>query len=213
MSLLHLLSDISKEEHTSTGFAHHSKPCNCPDTDLSRAGIPDCRCIEGPVKVSALLQVRWKRVILDEGHYAGASSLTNTMKFLTSDLSAESRWIVTGTPTANLLGLNLGNHNKIDQEDFHMNVDEPEDEARLDTAEIGSHGRWNSSDLDDVRRLRIMMAKFLDFRTLQSDDVVKKQLRDPLFHKEGPLPGAISVLSQIMQATMIRHRYVHHTRT
>lgn len=55
----------------------------------------------GPRKKSALMQVHWLRVMLDEGHTLGSSfSLTNKMQMVVS-LKASNRWILTGTPTPN----------------------------------------------------------------------------------------------------------------
>ena len=44
---------------------------------------------------SVLLQARWKRIILDEGHVA-ATKTTNAMRMAMS-LSCERRWIVSGS--------------------------------------------------------------------------------------------------------------------
>ncbi|KAL1173988.1 hypothetical protein V6Z11_A05G449400 [Gossypium hirsutum] len=55
----------------------------------------------GPRKRSALMQVHWFRVILDEGHTLGSSlNLTNKLQMAIS-LTASSRWLLTGTPTRN----------------------------------------------------------------------------------------------------------------
>ncbi|KAK6228659.1 hypothetical protein SCA6_000999 [Theobroma cacao] len=55
----------------------------------------------GPRKRSALMQVHWLRVILDEGHTLGSSlNLTNKLQMAIS-LTASSRWLLTGTPTPN----------------------------------------------------------------------------------------------------------------
>ncbi|KAI5410847.1 F-box protein At3g54460 [Lathyrus oleraceus] len=55
----------------------------------------------GPRKRSALMQVHWFRIILDEGHTLGSSlSLTNKLQMAIS-LVASNRWILTGTPTPN----------------------------------------------------------------------------------------------------------------
>ncbi|XVF00267.1 hypothetical protein REPUB_Repub03eG0270500 [Reevesia pubescens] len=55
----------------------------------------------GPRKRSALMQVHWLRVILDEGHTLGSSlNLTNKLQMAFS-LTASSRWLLTGTPTPN----------------------------------------------------------------------------------------------------------------
>ncbi|KAF8009943.1 hypothetical protein BT93_J0810 [Corymbia citriodora subsp. variegata] len=54
-----------------------------------------------PHKRSALKQVHWLRIMLDEGHTLGSSlNLTNKLQMAIS-LMACSRWILTGTPTPN----------------------------------------------------------------------------------------------------------------
>ncbi|XP_062208099.1 F-box protein At3g54460-like [Phragmites australis] len=55
----------------------------------------------GPRKRSALKQIHWFRVILDEGHTLGSSlAVTNKLQMAVS-LVASNRWILTGTPTPN----------------------------------------------------------------------------------------------------------------
>ncbi|GAA0142430.1 hypothetical protein LIER_03334 [Lithospermum erythrorhizon] len=54
-----------------------------------------------PHKKSALMQVHWLRIILDDGHTLGSSvSLTNKLQMVMS-LTATDRWLLTGTPTPN----------------------------------------------------------------------------------------------------------------
>ncbi|XP_025816393.1 F-box protein At3g54460 isoform X2 [Panicum hallii] len=54
-----------------------------------------------PQKRSALKQIHWFRVVLDEGHTLGSSlALTNKLQMAVA-LVASNRWILTGTPTPN----------------------------------------------------------------------------------------------------------------
>jgi len=46
-----------------------------------------------------LLRVRWRRIVLDEGHALGASLGMTSRTHVAQELRAQARWVVTGTPT------------------------------------------------------------------------------------------------------------------
>ena len=177
------------------------KLCQCAEFHDLR--VPDCSC-EGPSPdASSLLQVRWKRLIIDEGHVS-AKPATKTIDFLTQKLSAECRWIVTGTPTTNLLG--LGELADADSEvtDTEETADDNTDSGE---AVAGRKSRqWDSSDRVDMRNLTAMIAHFVGFLPFKDATLTRECFIQPLFSEGGPRPGAISVLCRVMELTMIRHR-------
>ncbi|KAG0167684.1 hypothetical protein DFQ28_010236 [Apophysomyces sp. BC1034] len=74
--------------------------CQCPYIGASR--VRNCQCSASTAKeayVSPLLQVHWKRVIVDEGHRLSAK---NKLSELSAKLFANWKWVCTGTPTQNL---------------------------------------------------------------------------------------------------------------
>ena len=71
------------------------QPCSCKPRRVLR--VPRCTCSRRE-HVSPLLQIRWKRLVVDEGHNT-AEKRTDYAIF-TKLLSVERRWIVTGTPTS-----------------------------------------------------------------------------------------------------------------
>ena len=88
--------------NTSVGIPDE-RPCHCPVCPTAR--VPECKCRQ-PSGSKVLWRLHWKRLVLDEGHNV-ANRETNFVAS-TSKLVCERRWIITGTPTTNLLGLNLG---------------------------------------------------------------------------------------------------------
>ena len=48
---------------------------------------------------SSLLQLRWLRIVVDEGHELGASEAGNDVTQFINQLAAERRWVLSGTPT------------------------------------------------------------------------------------------------------------------
>lgn len=177
--------------------------CVCPTFPGAR--VPDCHCDE-QTKVSPLLQVRWKRLVVDEGHVSAA--ITTNLSHFTSVLSAERRWIVTGTPTTNLLGLSFGSSGESESQ-----VQACQDTADLDTSSSDTGDsvapqarKWTADDREDLRKLGTMISHFVRVPHLTDASVFNKYVVAPLFHVDGPLPGAIQVLTQVMSMIMIRHR-------
>ena len=75
-------------------------PCSCKSRRSIR--VPRCVCSRQG-NVSPLLQIRWKRLVVDEGHNT-AEKRTDYAIF-TKLLSVERRWIMTGTPTSKFADL------------------------------------------------------------------------------------------------------------
>lgn len=161
--------------------------------------IPNCDCpkIEN---LSPLHQIRWKRLVVDEGHNS-ATYTTNFIHF-SKLLSVERRWIVTGTPTSNLLGLSFGQ----ETDDGHglppLNELTDDEECNNNVSRI-----WTKYDREDLRKLANMMAHFLVVPRFSAEQsAFSVQVTEPLLSRAGPLPGAIQVLTQVMSSVMVRHR-------
>lgn len=78
------------------------RSCNCPY--IGSSNIPDCTC-KGQVYESPLMKVHWLRIIIDEGHHF-SSSVSNAV-LVSKQLQAERRWIVSGTPAKDLVGVEV----------------------------------------------------------------------------------------------------------
>jgi hypothetical protein len=176
--------------------------CSCPT--FNNARVPECSCTT-PAGVSTFLQVHWKRVVRDEGHNS-ATNATNVNIFLNS-LAAERRWIVTGTPTTNLLGLNFGKSVEAAPELSGLEYpNDGNDDTQLQSSLNKMALTWGAREREDLRKLGDMMARFLLIPRFANDGGAFGDLViTPLM--QGPVPGAVKVLEQVMQTAMIRHRY------
>jgi hypothetical protein len=195
----------------------HSIVCTCPQLPESRVRVPSCHCQSHP-EVSPLFQIRWKRIVIDEGH--NSANIDTRMTSLAKSLSVERRWIVTGTPTANLLGLSFGKSSEApvqsDELDDYASLSDSRSQSAV-TSEAGDCDdplgarKWTSFDREGLRKLAAMMIHFLAVPHFAAEpQVFDTHIIDALFGPAGPLPGSIRVLTQVMQMQMIRHRYVIH---
>jgi hypothetical protein len=150
--------------------------------------------------------VRWKRLVIDEGHVSG-KKMTNLTTFA-ERLSVERRWIVTGTPTTHLLGLSLGqaataeSSRSFDTEDEGVEVEEL---LLDDDSDTQSHV-WAAAENEDLHKLATMMHDFLRMPVFHDSNTFKKLVSTPLRKKSGPAPGAVKLFTQVLQSIMLRHR-------
>jgi len=77
--------------------------CACPFIGLS--SVRDCRCKANEGYGSPLKKLHWLRIIIDEGH-SFSSSVSNAVQ-VAKQLTAERRWVVSGTPAKNLVGVEV----------------------------------------------------------------------------------------------------------
>ncbi|KAF3052232.1 hypothetical protein E8E11_010799 [Didymella keratinophila] len=81
-----------------------SRACICPYIGATR--IPDCNCFgSGVVYESPLLKLHWLRIIIDEGH--NFSSAGSNAVLVAKQIQAERRWVVSGTPAKDLVGVEV----------------------------------------------------------------------------------------------------------
>lgn len=187
-------------------------PCSCPY--LSGSRVPDCHC-PGNSDVTPLLQIRWKRLVIDEGHTA--SNVAATINHFARQLSIQHKWIVTGTPTSNILGLQLGRTTDEYEPDHHDSAESVPSYSRSGSPVPMSSGQddgpyvriWGSYDSHNLRKLGIMIGDFLAIPQFRNKPKhFTSHVSAPLCNRHGPRPGAIEVLTQVMQMVMVRHRQV-----
>jgi hypothetical protein len=151
-------------------------------------------------------------------------------------LSVERIWIITGTPTTNLLGLSLGkklndegqleddleDDNDDDLEGYHdddlygdCNDLPAEDSSQSDSpAPLNGNSTprtriWNKYDREDLQKLGNMITHFIGVpQFIAAPKLFKTRITDPLLDTLGPRPGAIQALNQVMNMVMVRHQCV-----
>lgn len=153
---------------------------------------------------SQLTEVRWLRVICDEGHsFAGSSYRTHAMAML-DKMSIERRWVVSGTPSHSLHGV-----------DVNLAVDENSQGAQLSRTDsiqkVLQHRKIKDTaaeEIKDIERLRVIVVKFLKQQPWAnqkgSDHAEWKTYLAP-FDASGKRRSAPG-LRVILQSLIVRHR-------
>lgn len=181
--------------------------CKCPD--FERIRITNCTCDLG-ISNTPLTSVRWKRLVIDEGHIS--SSVDSALSTFLNMLSVERRWIVTGTPTTNLLGLSFGQSSeRLDYEELGFLTGDSTPSTSDTEGTPGPEGDkprvWTNDDRQDLGKLGAIIAHSLFFPKFKADSKAFRNLvTAPLLEQAGPSPGAIQVLEQVMRTVMIRHK-------
>ncbi|EXJ65702.1 uncharacterized protein A1O5_11229 [Cladophialophora psammophila CBS 110553] len=153
---------------------------------------------------SQLTEVRWLRVICDEGHsFAGSSYRTHAMTML-DKMSIERRWIVSGTPSHSLHGVEVNlalNETNSDTETFRKHSIEMALERRKARDS-------ETEELKDMERLRAIVVKFLKVQPWANQkgaDHADWKRYLSTFDTSGKRRSA-PALRVILQSLIIRHR-------
>ncbi|KAG8931828.1 hypothetical protein FRC01_000737 [Tulasnella sp. 417] len=172
-----------------------------------RAKLPDSELV--------FSQIRWLRLIVDEGNVC--ANLSETMMH-TRNISAERRWIVSGTPTTNLVNVGSVAPSVVslteDGEDSSGDGDSSNDSGPGDGAGMAQYR-------SDLKKLSIMISGFLaqavspmigGFHELQS----VRHREETLFQAHVVAPacatspamkwGSGRILERILSRCMVRHR-------
>ncbi|KAL6238139.1 hypothetical protein BDW75DRAFT_202061 [Aspergillus navahoensis] len=122
-----------------------------------------------PKEPSSLTTLHWLRVIVDEGHNVAGHGHKTSMSRLLDQIHVERRWVVSGTPSSGLYGLEVS----LASRETHTN-----DTDLTEATTVILHGRKKTgkaldSELKDLGKLRRIVVDFLGLRpwsNSRSDD-------------------------------------------
>ncbi|KAF8533160.1 P-loop containing nucleoside triphosphate hydrolase protein [Trichophaea hybrida] len=126
--------------------------CTCPYIGATRT--PDCQCFrKEAVYKSPINRIRWRRLIIDEGHSMGSGARKSQGVCVAERLPVETRWIVSGTPSPSLLGAAAG-----------MASTEGETEAEIEERKaklLNDRKEFQIQETQDLERLGRIVRDFL----------------------------------------------------
>ncbi|QPC75470.1 hypothetical protein HYE68_006222 [Fusarium pseudograminearum] len=161
----------------------------------------------GGVDASPLSQVHFKRCIVDEGHKLGNSRISgkSDMLLVLESLHVSSRWIVTGTPSHGLYGV-----------DAQKRANESNGVQREDSISTEADANESHSDLEmetkDLTRIGAIAALYLKARpwantSLEPGDTTADWAKYMLLPKHKSTgQGRWDILRSTLNSLIIRHR-------
>lgn len=126
------------------------------------AGEPENNRRKKYVKVeSPLTEVHWLRVIVDEGHNVAGHGQRTNMVHMLKFMHFERRWVISGTPSDNLIGLEVS---LASQEANASDTESPEEVAAAVLEGRKKTGNAGEREMKDLDRLRRMVIEFLQLQ-------------------------------------------------
>lgn len=118
------------------------------------------RRLSGNLEDSPLTRVHWLRIIVDEGHNVAGHGHRTNMVHMIDKLHVDRRWIVSGTPSSGLYGVEVS---LASQETNTSDTDLTE----ATTAVLDGRRRTGNavdSELKDLDKLKLIVTQFLDVK-------------------------------------------------
>jgi hypothetical protein len=143
---------------------------------------------------SPLTQIRWKRLIIDEGHILGKGN--SRLVSLAGRLYVDRRWCVTGTVSDKLMGMDLGMERPLSADPTNT------EEGILTPPEDSDEGVSRKSEQLDLRRFGLILIDFLHAPPFYNAEIWNRYVVKPYTEN---LRGSMTSLRSMM-SLMIRHR-------
>lgn len=155
-------------------------------------------------KDSPLTKVHWLRIIVDEGHNVAGHGQRTNMVHLLDQLQVERRWIVSGTPSSGLYGVevSLASRETYSSECDISNATNTALRGRKKT------GSALNNELKDMDKLRHIVVEFLDLKpwsNSRADDPANWTKYMKPVGEDGKRRKAPS-LRATLQSLVVRHR-------
>ncbi|KAF7177001.1 hypothetical protein CNMCM7691_004542 [Aspergillus felis] len=151
---------------------------------------------------SPLFSLHWLRIIIDEGHNVAGSSQTSRTRYLLDKLHIERRWIVSGTPSSGLYGVevSLASH--------ETNTSSDTDLSEATEAVLQGKRKTEARDDQDLRKLKPVVVNFFDLKPWsnpQANDHADWAKYMRLVGKDGKR-RKVQSLRATLQSLVVRHR-------
>ena len=176
--------------------------CNCPYIGATRT--VDCHCVNADdIYESPLKKLHFKRLIIDEGHFFSSSSNTSVLvakKLVTAD----HRWVISGTPAKDLLGV------EADMSVAQNAVQEEAGESRDEVLDRRRHFNLKEDTSGAIKSLGTLASHFLRIRPWAAEGsderpaVWEEHIYRHENHRRRTFSGFSSCLRRTLEAMVVK---------
>lgn len=169
--------------------------CNCSLDD-------DCHCSKSDEYQSPLKDLHFLRIVMDEGHEFSSSGRKNNVYWALQLLHVDRKWIVSGTPTNGLLGVEVRTATY-----ETCNLDEESDQITRtrDLLELRRKESALIQERKDLEKLGMITAGFLQVRPWANRDADPASWQKYIMPHENGRRKARSLRS-LLESLVVRHR-------
>ncbi|KAL4887052.1 hypothetical protein BJY04DRAFT_227266 [Aspergillus karnatakaensis] len=153
---------------------------------------------------SPLTKLHWLRIIVDEGHNVAGHGQKTNMVHLLDQIRVERRWVVSGTPSSGLYGVEVS----LASRETHTDDTDLTEATTVVLRGRKKTGKAVDSELKDLDKLRLIVADFLDLRpwsNSKNDDPANWTTYIKPVGPDGKRRKAPS-LRATLQSLVVRHR-------
>jgi SNF2 family DNA or RNA helicase len=180
-----------------------SRPsCKCPYVGAIRT--VDCHCVKADdIYESPLKQLHFKRLIIDEGHFFSSSD-SLAVRVAKSLVTADHRWVVSGTPAKDLLGV------ESDMSVAQNAVQEEAGESRDEVLDRRRHFNFNEDTSGAIKSLGTLASHFLRIQPWAAEGSGERPAiwEDHIYrhedHRRRTFSGFSSCLRRTLEAMVVK---------
>ncbi|KAI9717060.1 MAG: hypothetical protein M1812_004995 [Candelaria pacifica] len=190
------------------------KQASCSCTYIGATRDRNCQCFNVEnVYRSPLKDLHWLRIIVDEGHSFASSGSKSNAVLVAGSLQVERRWIVSGTPTKGLMGVEVelaANETPVlGAATLTSKVDSTSDSrvSVLESRKVHAGGFYERNDLEKLGRIAVDYLKLRPWANSQRDDPPPSWMKHMCcVDKNGSFLGYSPCLRNVLQAMIIKTR-------
>ncbi|RAH71572.1 DEAD/DEAH box helicase [Aspergillus aculeatinus CBS 121060] len=155
---------------------------------------------------SPLTKIHWLRIIVDEGHNAAGSGHRSNMAHLLKQLRIERRWVVSGTPSSGLYGVEVS----LASQETHTSDTDLTEATMAVLKGRKKTGKAKDGELKDLEKLRRIVIDFLELKPWSNSRNRTDDQANWVTYMTPVGPGLkrrkASSLRATLQSLVVRHR-------